>query len=283
MAQSPNEITATEAIYHLGSAGELDAAGDILDLLCTTDPHPPDRATKATLQAQLFDSPEPDDSNRNALIPFASDGALDALTRAGMLHAVVTIWSVLSKRFPDNQAFSLRADSLRDLVSPLPDSLPDSRKSTFHSLLASGNSVEAYALLRDLLRDHPRNTTLSARAELLRELLYARSSTRPYATVSSVAAARILRAPVPTPEQPTPIISHNTALPNTTQDSQTTQDTQDSQATQLRPALEAPGPIFSDEDSTTVKAPSLSSNTPEPRDSVRIHRRRIVRLGTDEN
>lgn len=305
MAAPTDEITATALLEHLSDAGEVEAGGEVLDLLRTLDPKHPDRVR---LQVRLFESPEPDDGNREALIPLVTEGALDPLVRAGMLRAVVIAWRVLARRFPNNASFARRAEALLELFEPLPDADHDTRRAAVLDLLAAGNAVEGYALLREVLRDAPRDEVAGRRAETLREMLYARSSTRSYGAVPEHAAVKVLRASSPDHHAPTPGVDHESetevrAALEPREDLETPTMARPAlevePPTEVRPALseasadEAPTSLHAALAARPTAAPKgdgaahdeekrAGSDAPERRDSVQMQKRRIVRLGGDK-
>ncbi len=295
MAAPPDEITATALLEHLSDAGELDAGGEVLDQLRALDPKHPDHVR---LQVRLFESPEPDDTNRESLVPIAAEGALDPLVRAGMLKAVVTVWSAIARRFPHNVSFARRAEALRELLDPLPDADRDPRRAAVLDLLTAGNAVEGYALLREVLRDAPRDEAAGRRAETLREMLYSRSSTRPYGAVPDYAAAAVLRASSPAPEPRVDHESETEVRPALEPREDTETPTIARPAleveppTEVRPALseasadEAPTSLHAAIAARPTAAPKADApsegETTERRESVLLQKRRIVRLGGDK-
>lgn len=178
MGAAPFDPTPEQLLEALADAGELDAGVELFDAIRMRDPS---AATLLALQARLFDAPDdaPITRRREVLAPWRDD-AFERLAQRGALLEVAVGLRVMARVFSDEPTWAERAARLESVLTPMPESQHDPARAAIDEALMRGAVTDAWERLRALARQEPDDAELARRTEVLQELLFPPSGTRPY-------------------------------------------------------------------------------------------------------
>lgn len=178
MGTAPFDPTPEQLLEVLADAGELDAGAEVFDAIRMRDPQ---GTALLALQARLFDAPDDTPlARRREVLASWRDDAFDRLAQRGALLEVAVGLRVMARVYADEPTWGDRAARLESVLTPLPESQHDSARRAVDEAIARGAVTDAWERLRALAHQEPHDLELARRTEVLQELLFSPSGTRPY-------------------------------------------------------------------------------------------------------